>query len=413
MYQHWLSYLSYHGSNIIKILFHFELQIDSLDDFAIIDGQSVLSLHQVKAKRTKLYSSHKKDFIKQNDKLIQWNAQKAFFHVSQLISDLPGTFNKSYPKTQIYTYRHPDGKNNNYCGLGDINRCIEIQLKNALKQLGAATYKLEDNYLELNRICLEEVICTQVILIHKEIQENGTSKNEAAYRKTIYLSQFFEILSQDIVSRMQGDEYWAYLLKSEYGLCLLEFCHRNSSISNEELLTLNHFASFVNSLNSAQLLSFNASVVPHKTNSFTDSKTLNFKNGTFDKEDLKVGFFKLLKGINKTNAIKSVDGSRFYWLFNNEKLYPTAIYRNADDAEDVCRDILESSLEKEEQNFFERDKLINQYIDCENIFSNSLDSRHRVFDLEDEYKEMPQDKIFNFKRISLISLEKAKELLNE
>lgn len=391
---------------------NYHIQIDSLDDFAILNGSSVLSLHQVKAKRTHLFSSYEDDFDKQKRKLIDCNGQGAYFHISQPITDLPQTFSADYPNTDVYVYKHTDGTDKKFCGLGDINSCIEVMLKDALITLGEENYKLEGRYIELNRICLEEIICTQVIMIHREIQENGISQNEAAYRKTIGFRLLLEALTEDIQNRVDdNDEYWAYLLKSEYGECLHEFCIRNSSLTDDQLITLNHFASHVNSLDSGKLLSFSSSITPHKNKSLSRSPILNFKNGTFDNEDLKAGFFKLLKTLNNKNVTKSESGCRFYWSVNDQKLHPTVIYRSAEDAEDVCKDILEVSLASEEHIFFERDNLINQHIDSDNVFTNSLDSR--TYDLEEEYEgRLAQDKIINFKNISLISLQKAKELID-
>jgi hypothetical protein len=406
--------LSLFAQKSIHELTGYKLQIDSLDDFAILNGSTVISLHQVKAKKTHLFSSYKDDFDKQKRKLIECKGEGAYFHVSQEITNFPSTFITDYPDTDIYVYKHVDNTENAFCKLKDINRCIEVALKDALTNLRAERYKFEESYIELNRICLEEIICTQVILIHSEIQENGISQNEAAYRKTINFTRLLDVLTENIEDKVLTNiQYWAYLLKSEYGECLNEFCVRNQSLTNDELITLNHFASHVNSLDSVKLLSFSSSIVPHKTNSLKRSSIINFKNGTFDNEDLKAGFFKLLKTLNSTDVIKSENGCRFYWSINEEKLHPTVIYRSTDDAEDVCRDILEASLASGENIFFERDKLINQYIDSDNIFTNSLDSRQRTYDLEDEYNGgLPQDKIFNFKQVSLISVQKAKELID-
>ncbi len=395
-----------------KTVENYELQIDSLDDFAIKNDQLIVSIHQVKAKKAHLFSSYESDFVKQRDKLNDCRGKRAYFHVSQPITNLPSTFSADYPNTEMYIYKHADDSENEYCRLENINSCIEVKLKEALICLSADNYKLEDRYVELNRLCLEEIICTQVILIHSEIQEKGMPQNEAAYRKTIDFNRIFEVLTEDIQDRVNNNnEYWTYLLKSEYGECLHNFCFKNSNLNDNELITLNHFASHVNSLDSNQLLSFSSSIVPHKSNNINRSGILNFKNGNFDEMDLKRGFFKLLKTINSIDVIKVKSGCRFYWSNSESKFHPTAIYESENDAEDVCRDILDVSLDSGENTFFERDKLINQHIDSENIFTNSLDSR--TYDLEEEYQgRLPQDKVFNFKKVSLISIQKAKDLID-
>lgn len=393
---------------------NYQLQIDSLDDFAILNGSSVVSLHQVKAKRAHLFSSYEEDFDKQKAKLVHCNGQEAYFHVSQPIAALPSTFSANYPNTEMYVYKHDDDSEKEYCRLENINSCIEVKLKEALDFLNAESYKLEDEYVKLKRIYLEEIVCTQVILIHSEIQELGVSQNTAAYRKTITFNRLIEALTEDIEERLlENDKYWAYLLKCEYGECLHDFCLRNNRLTESELNTLAHFTSHINSLDSNGILSFSSSVVPHKNKANSDFSIINFKNGTFDRDDLKAGYFKLLSVINSTDVIKSENDCRLHWSVNERKLHPTAIYRSVDDAEDVCRDILDASLEAKEHVFFERDCLINQYIDSDNIFTNSLDSRQRTYDLEGEYQEgLPQNIVYNFKKISLISIQKAKELID-
>ena len=51
---HCLKLISDNGREIRN----YQLQIDSLDDFAILNGSTVVSLHQVKAKRAYLFSSY-------------------------------------------------------------------------------------------------------------------------------------------------------------------------------------------------------------------------------------------------------------------------------------------------------------------------------------------------------------------
>ncbi|WP_326498609.1 ABC-three component system protein [Catenovulum adriaticum] len=389
---------------------NYELQIDSLDDFAILRNDLVVSLHQVKAKRDDLFSSYKEDFDKQKNKLVECQGSQAYFHVSTPLRSIPETFSDDYPDSQIYKYIYDDNSEKAHCPLSEINQLIEVMLKKALSTLNADEYKLEPRYLELNRTYLEEIICTLVIAIHSDIQEKGLPQNQTAYDKRVAFAVLLEALNQDIQESVnQSSKYWTFLLKAEFGECLNEFCQdQEPQLSISKLEKLAYLACKINLLDDQQILSFSSSIVPHKKISTTNTSMLNYKNGTFDKLDLKRGFFNLLKSINNDDIVYG-DSGRNYWLQGEVKYYPTAIFENEDYGDDVCKEILEACMAQEEDQFFERDFLVNQFIDRPNILSPSISSKYTALDDE----QSPQHKILNFKKISLISRDKAKELLDE
>lgn len=370
----------------------------------------MLSLHQVKAKRDDLFASYKDDFDKQKDKLIECQGDKAYFHVSVPLRNIPDTFDDDYPDSQVYNYICDNDSDKAHCSLSEINQLIEVMLKKALSTLNADEYKLEPRYLELNRTYLEEIICTQVIAIHSHIQEKGLPQNKTAYDKRVAFAVLLEALNQDIQESVnQSSKYWTFLLKAEFGECLNEFCHdQKPQLSISKLEKLAYLASKINLLDDQQILSFSSSIVPHKKITSSNISMLNYKNGTFSKHDLKRGFFNLLKFINNGDILYD-DSGRNYWLHGEVKYYPTAIFESEDYGDDICKEILEACMAHEEDQFFERDFLVNQYIDRQNILTPSISSKYTVLDDE----QSPQHKILNFKKISLISKGKAKELLDE
>ena len=157
-----------------------------------------------------------------------------------------------------------------------------------------------------------------------------------------------------------------------------------------------------------RILSFSSSIVPHKKIASSNISMLNYKNGTFSKRDLKRGFFNLLNTINNHDIIHD-DSGKNYWLHGEVKYYPTAIFESEDYGDDICKEILEACMAQKEDQFFERDFLVNQYIDRKNILTPSISSRHAPLDDENS----PENKIINFKETSLISKIKAREFLDE
>lgn len=302
-----------------------------------------------------------------------------------------------------------DGTEKEHCPLSEVNRLIEVMLKRSLVALNAEQYKLEPHYLELNRTYLEEIICTQIIAIHSDIQEKGLAQNQAAYEKRVPFGDIIRGLNQNIHELVnQNPKYWTYLLKAEFGECLNEFCYElNPPLSKHKLQKLAYLAYKINCLGDQNILSFSASIVPHKKIDSSCISMLNYKNGTFNKLDLKRGFFKLLNAIENDDIVYE-DSGKNYWIHGEEKYFPTAIFESEDYGDDICREILEAFMAQKEDHFFERDFLVNQSINRKNILTPSISPRHT--DLDDE--QYPQNKITNFKEISLISKEKARELLD-
>ena len=86
----------------------FVLQLDSLEDFAILDGAgSVISLHQVKAKKTQLYSGYRDDLEKLKLKADGFACNNARFHLAQEITDKAAHYiSIDHSPVEIYQYDH-------------------------------------------------------------------------------------------------------------------------------------------------------------------------------------------------------------------------------------------------------------------------------------------------------------------
>jgi hypothetical protein len=76
----------------------------------------------------------------------------------------------------------------------------------------------------------------------------------------------------------------------------------------------------------------------------------------------------------------------------------------------LCTDIIQSALDNDVDFFFESGKLVNQEIDSESIFSNIQVGK---LSLPEEQDELNHQKINSFRDISLISLDRAKGVINE
>ncbi len=59
----------------------FNLQLDSLEDFAVLNGEEIISIHQVKAVKSSYYSTYKPEFIKICTKSRKYTCVNVNFHL--------------------------------------------------------------------------------------------------------------------------------------------------------------------------------------------------------------------------------------------------------------------------------------------------------------------------------------------
>lgn len=391
-----------------------KLQIESIDDFAILNpDNSCKSMHQVKAKKNSAFTSYRVAIEDQLTASNQHIGAEVYFHTAVAITNIPTDFTTRYSPVQLYTYTNLDGNNVNNCTLNQVDKFNEAQAKKAYKRIGEGAYKSSDNeYLEKTRQHLEDIVVRHILTVHNKVIENrkaGLLDRHFAM-DTIPLTRFYEILKKDIVSLDGKKEYFHYLLLNDAGYYFHEFCQENI-LDPDTLLKLNYYLAKINSLNIDDLTNFIRSILPHKKAAFTNIR--QYKDDTFSNEDFKFGLLNVLNELTQSKLDSNNElPSLFYWLNENEFYYPTAINVGRRNEKNICSEIISSSIDNDVDFLFESGKLINQEIDSKSIFSSVVVGASA--ELEEEYEDRLGDKRVNsFKKISLISLDKAKEIINE
>ncbi|HIF9206313.1 TPA: ABC-three component system protein, partial [Photobacterium damselae] len=141
-----------------------KLQLESQDDFAVYNGQTCISMHQVKAYKSQNFSSYQIGFTAQKDKATSDGVSSAFFHVAREITDLPEEYETIYHPVKLYDYGTQQASKK-YCSLEELDTLIETLLKSIISS-EASLPNWKGNLSKLIREFLEAEINQKVIAIH-------------------------------------------------------------------------------------------------------------------------------------------------------------------------------------------------------------------------------------------------------
>ena len=387
------------------------LEIESLDDFAIINADGTYrSMHQVKAKKERLFSGYRGALEKQQQDSQVHDDVSAFFHVAKSIIDIPNSFSIDFEPVQFYKYLNSNGEEIDACELDQVDILNEAQAKRAYISLEQQPYKYnDDNYLMKTRQYLEDIVVKHIIEVHHKIIEErkrGRTDRQIAMESKIPLEEFYELLvNRDLNVIHEGNDYFHYLLLKDAGQYFHDYCLDELENEPEALLKLNTYLSIINNLNISQLTKFIQSILPHRKAAF--KLISQYKDNTFTCDDFKYGLLSVFHELIESDSDAEL---YFYWEINGDIYCPTAIILPQRQADRLCTSIVQSALDDDVDFFFESGKLINQDIDSESIFSNIQVGKLSQLEEQDE---LNHKRINSFRDISLISLDRAKGVINE
>jgi hypothetical protein len=390
---------------------HLLLEIESLDDFAILNSdKSYRSMHQVKAKKSPDFSQYKSAINKQIDDSKAHIGIDTYFHTATLIKGEPDNFSLNFTPVQFYIYRDEAGKETKACALDKVDLLNEVQVKKTYQALGQKKYKFENNdYLEKTRQCLEDLVVKHIIEVHHKIiieRKNSRTDRRIAMESKIPLESFYQLLVNKNMNEVcDGENYFHYLLLKDAGYYFHEYCFSQVEENSEVLLKLNLYLSKINSFDIPQLIKFVQSIFPHRKAEF--KTILQYKDNAFTRDDFRYGLLPIFHELIKSKARTDLF---FYWEKDEAIYVPTAISISARHVGGLCVEIVQAALDHDVHLFYESEKLINQSIDSESIFSNI--PMGKLWEPE-EPNEKRSKRIDSFKNISLVSLDKAKRLINE
>jgi len=385
---------------------NYKLQLDSLDDFAIINSDtSRKSLHQVKALQSTNYSTYKEAFEKLVDRVSKYPSENAYFHVTGLLDLSSDEIEKKHQPIRIYSYR----SGNYYCKLDEIDKHIEEVITEYLIFVNRQHLSNPDS-VKLFRNCIEDLILKQVIRIHAENQEGRMTIREGAFNLTIPINDFERILNQDLSEWALCDDYFCNMLRQDINRYFQEFIveqEQTSTLESEVKLLLRKYIIHICTLSTPDLVKFIKLILPHRKVEF---KTIHdYGNVAFRDEELKDAFFFMLKEIkNEAN----INLYKFSWC-NSKSRYnfiPSLINASGDrQADRTCRQIVETVINSDIEVAYESQKIITSELDIESVFDHA---NHNMRDLPLQNAN-EKKRITSWGNVSLVSIETAKNILND
>ena len=377
------------------------IQIDSIEDFAIItyDDNVVtpLTIHQVKAVNSHLYSTYEDDFKKlENKKTELQNVNtEALFHLCIQNEKTKDEINALHPLLNLYSYEN----NEYFCSLDEIdnkikNLIILVRLK--------YNNEVQDNInaIEFLYDILEKRISDTVVNIHCQ-NHNGTPIRVAAYNETIHLNYFLQIIKFDITEAIQDELYFELKIRSNLNRYYQQYCFdiENDETSEEVKKKMNNYLVYFNSLDPGNFKRFLQKIRPHKKICF--SSLIEYTDGSINEDEIKDVFLMIL------SEIREPDNKKIGWSCKDLKSYhPTSIKESNSDAGkiNISKKILNTALSTSIEVPFDSDFLITGECNVESI--------QLVANKISEVEELEPDKITSWRNVSLIDLETAKRKLN-
>lgn len=387
----------------------FKLQLDSLEDFAILDNSDILqTLHQVKALKKKDYSTYRKAFDKLEERIKTYPCSGAFFHYAVKINNKTVSEIKNlHPTISIYKYHD----SNNHCSLDVIDSLNEELIKSYFVK-NNLSHRTNPDYLIKTRNYLEDLVQKKVIHIHHLVHKDYLTQRKAAYKETILLQKFIDILEEDLNQKGMDHPYFLHLTRNDLIRYYQEFClelEDSQEVSIKDKEKLINYLDYINNLDDVHIVDFIRKIMPHrefKFNSITD-----YKEGNINKEEIKDAFFTTLHDLIMTSDTTNL----INWIDNEGNRYiPTTIVAcGKKQKQRICERILKNIVDTDLSVAFEEQQMITTEIDVDSVF----DCANNIMYVDDPIEELnnkrKSERITQWSKVSLISLDNAKNILNE
>lgn len=386
------------------------LQIDSIEDFTILKsiatgGHTPISMHQVKAVKSSLYSTYKEDFEQLEGKWTALGSQtvEAFFHMATQNEKTKAQIEVLHPNIKIYEYENSA----EFCSLNDIDVKIKEQIVLVLQKYIIGGHNNPDTVQLFSEI-LEKMVSDKVIYIHS-LNHGGIAIRVAAYDNPIPLQNFLNAIRIDIASLVQDEVYFDIKIRNNLNRYYQEFCFNceEGQLSPELKTKMNNYSILFNSYNTVDFQEFLQNIRPHKCISYKNLQ--EYTDLSLNEDEMKDSFYQILLDIKESNGNDGIG-----WVCSeNKQYYPTSInYSNSEpNRKRVSERILKMALSKMVNVPFNSDYLVTSECNVDNIetYANNI-SRINHLDTGEVENET---KITQWKKVSLIDLETAKNKLND
>ncbi|MFC1560493.1 ABC-three component system protein [Pseudomonadota bacterium] len=394
----------YHVLNLLKEMENcneFSLQLDSLEDFSILDGaEKIVSLHQVKANKSQYYSSYKEAINKLERKASVSGCGTAKFHLAMKITDKTNLeIASSHPPVEIYDYDQ-----DSWCSVDEIDRKIEEKIQHLLTIRWAEdASKQSGDYARKVRGYIDQIILKKVLKIHRIVHENLMSDRDAAYTQKILFTEFIETLQKDLNQEDLGEDYYFYLLLNYFFGYYQDYCIEHEKLTGNELKKLSLCMKEIGALDNVGMIRFICNIMPHRE--FKFNVLSDFKDNTFDKDGIQEAFLNIL------NELRQPDLSMenfFRWRVEEKSFSPTVINKGESLAGKVCCEIIKNAMDRDLDVMFEGSNLITTDINVDSVTDKASEL---IRNTDSNGRE--GDRISRWKKVSLVSLSSAREIIND
>lgn len=385
------------------------LRLDCEEDFDILNGNDIVSLHQVKGKGDDTIGCYSSAFNDIKGKVETYPDTILYFHLAKGIRNTTIVeIENDYAPVEVYQYS--EGKY--HCTLEESDILIQGLITEYLTKIEADEYKLQDNYVTQVREKLDELVIDKVLSLHHRNMVGEGTMYQLAEQNPIAFSDFQNILqSEEITNWADSEIYVLFLAKYTFNKCLDIYLQEKEIDENTEL-RLRKYIGHICNMTNTEIQKFIKSLIPHKKVSFKGIK--DYVGASIQVDDLRHAFYEMLICITTELNFKN---DCLYWINSDSvSLSPTAIDKSgAIQKINTCNDIVKNIIETDMSVAFECQKLITTELDVESIFETA-NNYNKVLnnddDTEIDFDENEHKRISRWKSISLISIDNAKNELN-
>ncbi len=384
---------------------NYKLQLDSIEDFAILNSNDEpLSIHQVKAVNKDSFSSYKEAFDKQKKKAREYPNAKVFFHTAvEIKNKIPAGFEV----IELYDYKRilNNSEEGKYCPLNSIDSEIDKRINLYFETHHAEqNYRQGSSYIERCRSSLEQTILKQVIKIHAK-NHNGVGKNQAAFEEKIKFETIYSILNDDLNEEIETEDYFLWRLRGDLSSYYQQYCF-DTSLNIDDRVKISKYMVMINDLDTKKMKQFIHSILPHRKARFRS--LIEYKNEGFQKDEIRLGLFTILTELREADGQSN---TQIYWQHERARYTPTAIREGNRSADGLCLQIIKNAKENGLDVLYRNGKLITLEMDVSSISV----SANNILDMSEEdasSKHSSYERINRWNKVSFISLDKAKEVIN-
>ena len=349
----------------------YSLQLDSLEDFAVLDNNDdLISLHQVKAVNNTTYNRYSEDFQKLEQRRETHPCSGAFFHVAKENERDNDALQVNHPTIEFYEYSN----GNLYCELNEIETLLDDLISNFLNTNNLQQWNNSAN-VEIVRTKLEGIIFTQVVNIHAiNHQQNGLRISEAAFYCTIPFQSFIDVLTNNPANTL-NDDYYLETAKIMINDWFMEFGdelqEQGLVVSESDKLKMQKYLVEINALSTNELLKLLKNITPQRNVEFNN--LIQF-NESLQKSDFQWSF---IQGLFDLILCENVMYKPVWQCDNGKNNALTGINDPSSQIRRIARSIKKNILNNDIELPYEIDRLITSELEVgslKDVWNNQNDS---------------------------------------